>query len=251
VAELTLFGYRPGRSILHELDVRLKLVMLCLISLSMVKAGLYSSMIYGLVLAIAFKTAQIPMTKTVHQLRFFLLLLGMVFLSRALSEPGDTLLGYGDITITREGVFSGFSVALKFLFIMITGLVFSSTTSISDLKNGIQWILRPIPFLPEQRVTVVVGLALNFIPIIFKQAGHISDARRARCGDENRNPIKKTAWLVLPLLKKTFQSADHIALAMASRSYTDDRTCPQFHSSGKEPVFLAGTLAMTLCLLFF
>jgi len=251
MANLTLFGYRHGHSDLHQLDPRLKFFMICLISLCMVKSGFYSSLFYFVILIFWFKITRISILDTIKGLGPFFILLFFVFIARAFSETGENLLAYYIISITRQGIVSGGSIAFKFFLIMLTGLIFSTTTSLSDVKNSIQWYLKPIPFVPEKRLSVMIGLSLGFIPLIFKLARQISDARRARCGDQIKNPIKKIIGLVLPLLKKIFTSADHIILAMESRAYTDDRTPPIFHPSGNESVFFICTLFIAMGLLFF
>lgn len=189
------------------------------------------------------------MVECLKKLGMFYILLLFVFLARALSTQGEPLIDLFGITITYPGILSGFSVCLKFFLIMITGLVFASTTCLSDIKKAVQWFLRPVPFIPENRVAVMIGLSFGFIPILFNQASQISDARASRCGNEIKNPIKKMVGLAVPLLKKTFLSAEHIAMAMESRAYSDDRSGPVFKVSGNEPAFLIWSIFMAVILI--
>ncbi len=251
MARLTPFGYRPGKSILHRLDARLKFFMVCAIGLSMVKAGPVAVAGYSVLACAGFKISRIPVIETCHALRFFFLLLFFVWTARALSDPGTPLFQWAGISVTREGLFSGLLMTSKFFLIMVTGLIFSSTTAIKDVKASVQWALAPVPLIPENRVAVMIGLSLGFIPMIFKQGGQIADARQARCANQIKNPVKRTIGLALPLIKKTFASADYIALAMASRLYSDDRTPPSFSPSGKEPAFILLTLVVVVGMLFF
>ena len=97
----------------------------------------------------------------------------------------------------------------------------------------------------------MISLSLNFMPVILKQFNEISDAQKARCADLEKNPVKRIIRLVLPLLKKTFLSADSLIYAMESRCYSDDRTDPEFALSGNEASFLTGTIVISLCLVCF
>ncbi|MCF6246608.1 MAG: energy-coupling factor transporter transmembrane protein EcfT [Desulfobacula sp.] len=238
------FAFRPGKSALHLLDARLKFFLICLVSTSMLSASFVPCLIYSLLLILFFNLARIKVFQLLISMKFFLLLLGFIFLARCFSTPGDTLISAYGISISRLGVTTGFLVAFKFLLVMMTGLLFSGTTRPAQVKGAVQWFLRPIPFLPEKRVAVMISLSLAFMPIILKQNQKVADAQAARCGNLEKNPVKKIIRMVLPLLKKIFLCADNIILAMESRCYTEDRTDPEFQPSGKEPSFLLGSLIL-------
>lgn len=244
--DLIPFTYRHGRSILHLLDVRCKFFMICLVSMSMLSAHVFACFFYFLILLFFFKKSGLNFFATMTSIKYFILLLFFVFSARALAVNGDIIFSFYGMTITEQGVTEGFAVAFKFFLVMLTGLVFSCTTRPSSVKSAAQWFLKPIPFVPEKRVAVMISLALGFMPIIAKQARQISDARKARCGDLQKNPVKKIIHLVLPLLRKTFLSADNLVLAMESRCYSDDRTDPEFMPSGKEIYFIAGSVVLSL-----
>jgi len=250
VAFVTPFTYRQGESILHRLDVRCKFFMICIVSMSMFSAHLPAGLSYFLILLFFFKKAGINILATLSSIKYFLVLLFFVFLARALTREGDIIFSFYGISITGQGLNEGFLVALRFFLVMLTGLVFASTTKPSLIKSAVQWFLKPVPFVPEKRVAVMISLALSFMPVILKQAKEISDAQKARCGNLEKNPAKKIIRLVLPLLKKTFLSADHLVLAMESRCYNDDRTDPEYTPSGNEAWFLAGSLVISLGLIF-
>jgi len=162
--------------------------------------------------------------------------------------PYFTLFG---ISVTKEGLLDGFLVAFKFLLIMLSGVLFSMTTQPNTIKSAVQWYLKPVPFIPEKRVAVMISLSLKFMPVILRQANEISDAQKARCGDLEKNPIKRINRLIIPLLKRIFLNADSLILAMESRCYTEDRTDPVFSPSGQEPYFLFGSCLIASGLFFF
>lgn len=185
------FVYRPGESALHLLDVRLKIFLICLVSVSMLSANFIPCLVYSLLLLFFLKHAQIKIFQLLISMKFFLLLRGFVFVTRCFSTPGDELISAYGLTISRQGVMTGFLVAFKFLLVMMTGILFSGTTRPSEVKSAVQWFLRPIPFLPEKRMAVMISLSLAFMPIILKQNQKVSDAQAARCGNLEKNPIKK------------------------------------------------------------
>lgn len=248
MAHLMPFTYRQGESILHRLDARLKFFIVCLISMSMLSAHLLASGVYCLILLFFFKTAGLNLFALLNSIKYFILLLCFVFIARALTVEGHVIFSFYGLSITEQGVNEGGLVAFKFFLVMLTGLLFSSTTKPSSVKSAVQWFLKPLPFVPEKRVAVMISLSLAFMPVILKQAKEISDAHKARCGDLQKNPVKRIIRLVYPLLKKTFLSADSLVLAMESRCYSDDRTDPEFTPSGNEIYFLAGSFILSLSL---
>ncbi len=251
MAEITPFTYRPGSSGLHLLDTRLKFFITCLVGMSMLPAEGIACCFYFLMLHFFLKKTGLHFFPILNHMKLFLILLFFIFLTKALTTQGNLLFSAYSLTVTGQGVTEGAMTAFKFFLLMLTGLIFSATTRPSSVKAAVQWFLKPIPLVPEKRVAVMISLALCFLPVILKQAKEVSDAQKARCAHLQKNPVKKTMGLALPLLKKTFLSADHLVLAMESRCYCDDRTDPEFTPSGKEKAFLLGSIAVCACLLLF
>jgi len=246
VADVTPFTYRQGDSVLHRLDVRCKFFSICIVSISMFYAGLPGIFLYFLILFFMFNKTGLNFFSTLSSMTYFLILLLFVFAARALTVKGEILFSFYTLSITNQGIYEGFLVAFKFFLVMMTGLLFSSTTKPSSVKGAVQWFLKPVPLVPEKRVAVMISLSLKFMPMILKLAKDISDAQKARCADLEKNPVKKIIRLALPLMKKTFRSADNLIFAMESRLYSDDRTDPEFSPSGKELYFLAAALILSL-----
>jgi biotin transport system permease protein len=250
VAVLIPFAFRPGSSGIHRLDVRYKLMMICLLSICLVRSGGWACLLYFLTLNLCFYVSTINPYRILMQMKLFIVLLAFVFVARSVTTPGDEWASLFGITATRQGVLDGMLVAARFGLVMLTGLLFCTTTRPSEVKGAVQWFLAPIPFIPEKRVGVMVSLTLAFMPVILKQARSIQDAQAARCGNLEKNPIKRITRLALPLLKNTFLRADRMALAMASRCYSDDRSDPEFSPSGQERLYLLGCGTIAAALVF-
>jgi energy-coupling factor transporter transmembrane protein EcfT len=204
-----------------------------------------------MVLFFFLKQIRLPMGQVLKQLRYFIVFLIFILLARALTIPGDPLFSAYGLTISAQGLHQGGLVALRFFLVMVTGLIFSATTRSASLKNAAQWYLKPVPFVPEKRVAVMISLSLSFLPLILQQAQETRDAINSRCGNLEKNPVKRFVRLTLPLLKKTFLSADHLILAMEARCYSEERTDPEFEPSGRETLFIITGLGFFLCMLFF
>ncbi len=249
--QLTAFTYRPGNSILHTLDVRCKIISLCVLSLSIVKADFISLGIITIIISAMAINAGIRPNMILRDLRYFFILLAFVFTARALTTNGTPVITFFKVSATKQGMITGARVCWRFLMIMLSGMVFTFTTKPSSVKGAVQWFLAPFPFIPEKRVSIMISLFLRFLPFLIKQTKEVSNAQKARCSDLQSNPVKKITRLSTPILKKTFQSADRLANAMEARCYSEDRTDPVFLKSGQETKIYIGVAALSIIMFFF
>lgn len=246
---MTLFSYHPGNTLWHTLDVRCKCLVVCLLSLGVLKTELPGNIISLCVLMFILKTSGVGPARLVTQSKAFLLFLILIFFCRWAGTPGDPMVTLYGFCLTRQGLISGSLVSLRFLAVMLLGLMLTTTTRSMEIKAAVQWFFKPVPFIPEKRVAVMAGLALKFMPLILDNAREVTHAVNARCGNLRKNPVQRLINLTWPLLKKTFQSADDLSLAMQARCYSENRTDPRFFPNGKEVwvmglalVFSAGML---------
>ena len=245
MAELTAFGYHPRDSILHALDSRFKLLFLIILSLSSLNLDLVSLGMITTVLLGAILFSGLPLYTGLKELRYFLILLVLVFLARALSTDGQALLSYKSIIISRQGLYAGVLICWRLILIVLLGFMFVSTTRTSEIKAAVQWYLKPVPFISEQKVAVMMGLILRFVPVIFDQAKETLEAQKARCVQNRKNPYYRLIKLGFPLMRRTFESADDLVAAMEARGYRENRTDPELTSSWRD--WLAAMIVGSLC----
>jgi energy-coupling factor transporter transmembrane protein EcfT len=238
MADLTLFSFRTGTTALHELDVRVKTVLVCMLGMTLFFAGISACVICFLVIYPLVRSQGLTLWAMLLRMKGFLLLLMFMTATRAATVPGDPVWAVVGIEITRQGLAQGILVASRFFLVMVTGMLFTVTTRPADLKSAAQWFLKPVPLVPEKRVALMISLFLRFFPLILAQAGQTADAVTARCGSFRKNPVRRIQFLTLPLLKKTVMAADHLSLAMTARCYSENRTDPAFNPGGKERLFL-------------
>lgn len=237
MAELIFFGYTPGTSLVHGLDSRFKLIYIFLVSLASLKAGLggFFLSIAGIILLMIH--TRVSLLSVFKAIRYFLLLLVFVFVARSLSTPGTTVIHadfFISVTFTDQGMYDGAIICLRLLMMVLMGLLFVSTTRSSEIRAAGEWLLAPIPFIPEKRVAVMMGLMIRFIPVILNQATEIISAQRARGIENRKNPIYRLTRVAIPLVRRTFQNADELVLAMEARCYSENRTDPEFSSGPRD-----------------
>ena len=249
MAELTAFSFRPGSSILHELDVRFKLVFLVLISLASLKAALLALCVLTFVLICVIIDIRLPIKVILKELRYFLILLLFVFIARALTTPGSPLIQFKAVSVTREGVHGGIIVCWRLLIIIMMGLSFVSTTRPSEIKAAVQWFLNPFPFIPAKRIATMMSLIIRFMPVILDQAKETADAQRARGVENRKNPLYRLKKLLIPLMRRTFVSADKLAVAMEARCYSENRTNPGLSCGIRDWIALFAVICLCIIII--
>ena len=247
MAELTSFGYFPGDSLLHRLDPRFKLLFITLLSLVslnlyFISLGISTSLLLGFIIC-----SRLPLKSGVKELRYFFVLLLFVFMARVLSTGGASLIEVKFISVSKQGLTAGFLVCWRLAFIVLLGFTLISTTRPAEIKAAVQWYLKPVPFIPQKKVAMMMGLILRFVPVIFDQAAETADAQKARCVQNRRNPVYRLIKLGFPLMRRTFERADDLVAAIEARGFTENRTDPELLSHQRDWVSLM--VVSCLCLL--
>lgn len=246
MAELTVLNYHRGNSILHKLDVRFKLFFLILISLTVVKADLTALFIISFMLITILVYIGFPIISSLKDLKYFFFLIIFVFFARAFSTPGSALIEWRFIVISKQGGYEAAMVCWRLFLVVFLGLSFVSTTRSSEIKAAVEWFLFPFPFIPRKRVAIMMSLILRFMPVIYRQVKDTADAQRARCIENKKNPIYRLIKLFVPVVRRTFEGADDLVLAMEARCFSENRTDPVLSSSRKDWV----ALFFIICLCF-
>ena len=151
------------------------------------------------------------------------------------------------IPFSRQGIYEGFLICWQLIVIVLLGLVFVPTTRTSEMKAAVQWMLTPFPFVPGKRVATMIGLTMRFVPVILNQARETADAQRARGIENRKNPVYRLVKLTVPLIRRTFQDAEKLSLAMEARCYAETRTGPDLSARRRDWMMLI--VVSCLCLL--
>jgi energy-coupling factor transporter transmembrane protein EcfT len=234
VAELTVFSFRPGTSLLHRLDARFKIVFLILISLTSLSGGFAGLGMLTCLLTTLIFHSRLPLKSGIKELRLFLLLLLLIMGTRMLTTPGEALIEIHSYAFTRQGLISGALICWRLAIIALMGFLFVFATSPAEIKAAVQWFLKPFGFIPGKRIATMMGLIARFVPVILNQAKETVEAQRARCVENRRNPLQRLIRLGIPLIRRTFVQADKMAMAMEARCYVENRTDPGLTAKGAD-----------------
>lgn len=224
--DITLGQYYQTESVIHRLDPRVKLAgtLLYIISLFFFQ-NLWAYLIAVLFLALVISLSKVPFRFMVKGMRPILLLLLITVTFNLFLTPGEALVSVWRLTITREGLWMAFTMALRLTMLVIGSSVMTLTTTPNNLTDGMEKGLRPLKLfrVPVHEVAMMMSIALRFIPILLEETDKIMKAQIARGADfESGNLIKRAKALVpllVPLFISAFRRANDLAMAMEARCY--------------------------------
>lgn len=116
-------------------------------------------------------------------------------------------------------------ISIKIFLMIVLSSILTSTTSSIELTNGLEDILSPFKILrlPVAEASMMIAIALRFIPSLLDESKRILNAQASRGVDfSNGGPnqkIKALISLVVPLFSIAFKKAEDLANAMEARSY--------------------------------
>jgi energy-coupling factor transporter transmembrane protein EcfT len=151
-----------------------------------------------------------------------MILLFILFIFQVLFSEGPRLPALPWLPVGENGLILGGLTCWRLGLILSYALVFTALTRPRELRDALIWLLKPVPFLPERRIGLMVSLTLRFFSIILDQAEEVRLAHKARQGDRIKNPFRRTKYLILPLLRRSLIRAEDITYALAARGYRDD-----------------------------
>lgn len=235
LTDITLGQFFPGKSFVHRLDPRIKIItaVLMLVFIFMTSSALSFLMLFAMTATLLI-AAGIPFKTYAKTLRMlmFILIISFVFNLFSTAELYTHLIAEFDIwkfdfKIYAEGIERAICTSAKVIcLILVTSLILTYTTSPIDLTDGIERVLLPIKVLfkvPVHDFAMIMSIALRFIPTLLEQTDKIMNAQSARGADfKSGNLIQRVKALLpvfIPLLISAFRRAIELATAMECRCY--------------------------------
>jgi len=233
IRDITLGQYYQTDSILHRLDPRVKLsgTLLFICSLFVINHAA-GYLVAALFLVCVIRLSHVPFRFMVKGMRAILFLLLITVVINIFSTPGEELIGFWKLSITKEGVAIAVKMAMRLTFLIIGSSVLTLTTTPNNLTDGLEKLLKPLKKVkaPVHEVAMMMSIALRFIPILLEETDKIMKAQMARGADFDEGNLlqkaKSMVPLLVPLFVSAFRRANDLALAMEARCYRggDGRT---------------------------
>lgn len=248
MANRLAFHHLPGNSILHRWDTRCKVFALLIITFGLLDMTLSGLILFSAILIALLASAHLPLGALIRDLKGWFFLLMVIFLlqtlgsNSAISPPPLKWLPF-----TEEGILSAAMTCWRLLLILSYGLLFTITTKPRDLQHALICLLQPVPFLPAQRVALMVTLTIRLLPTTLDHLDEVFVANRARLGNQHRNLLRRIKYISIPLFRRSFLRADELACALAARGYQENQKLNLPHIP---PSHLAALFLVLITVLF-
>lgn len=223
-----LFGqFIEKDSLIHRLDPRTKLLGMVGVMLSLLVLqnwGDYAAATAFVLLVIGL--SHISLLTYLRTLKPVWLIIMFTWIYNAIFTPGTTTLwSWSFISLTAEGIVTGTTVVWRIGLMILLASILTLTTKPLALAQGLEKLLSPLSRLhvPVEQISLMVVIAIRFIPTIMEELERIMLAQRARGYDISALNLPKRLLayipIVVPLFMTTIQRAEQLSLAIEARAY--------------------------------
>ncbi len=224
--DITLGQFFPGTSLAHRLDPRSKIIITVVYIVGLFCAESFVS--YGLMAALlvtGVKVSGVAPKALVKGLKPVLFIICFTAVLNLFYTPGEILAQFWVFKITKEGIFTAFFMALRISMLIMGTFLLTYTTSPIALTDGLESLLGPLKKMkvPVHELSMMMSIALRFIPTLIEETDKIMSAQKARGADFESGSLldraKALVPILVPLFISAFRRADELAVAMECRCY--------------------------------
>jgi len=261
--DITIGQYYPADSVIHKLDPRTKLMgaLLYIVSLFVFR-GVAGFAAVTLTLIFIIALSKVPFGYMVRGLKAIVVILVITIVFNLFLTPGEPLVEFWKFRITWQGLENAGFMAVRLTYLILGSSVLTLTTTPNQLTDGMEQALKPLNKIriPVHEISMMMSIALRFIPTLIEETDKIMSAQKARGADLETGGLMQRARalvpILIPLFVSSFRRADELALAMECRCYRggEGRTrMKQLHmgpgdfvASALVVACLAGVIALNL-----
>ena len=227
IKDITLGQYFPMGSVIHKLDPRTKLLLTVVYIIAVFVSNNFISLFFCLFVGVGvIALSKIPVKTVIKGLKpIFLIVIITSVLQIAYVKTGIMLVDFWKIQITSGGVLTAIFMALRISLLIVMSTMLTYTTSPTSLTNGLDRIFAPFKKigLDFHTVTMIMTIALRFIPTLIEEVDKIMSAQKSRGANFEQGSLMKRAKalipLFIPLLFNSIRRAYELANAMTCRCY--------------------------------
>ncbi len=255
-ADITIGQYCEGSSFVHKLNPKWKVLFAVLyITVIFLAKNIYAFALLALSLMALTLMSRINLKVLFRGLRPIIIIIAFTALINIFWLKGEKeILHLGFIHIYLEGVINALLIVLRVVMLVIgTSIILTYTTTPIALTDGIEQFLAPLAKIkvPVHEFSMMMTIALRFIPTLIEETDKIMSAQKARGSDFSTGSLVKRAKALIPILVplfiSAFRRAGDLATAMECRCYRGGAGRTRMNvlrSTWRDPVML-----IALCVL--
>ena len=227
IKDITIGQYFPGKSPIHRMDSRVKLLLDLVYLVMLFTAQSFTGLLVGLFfMVMCYIIADIKLVmilksvKPILPLMIFTAILNMLFITG--EKP---LFQWWIISIYPEGIRMSCFMLLRIVSLIVGMSLLTYTTSPIMLTDAIERLMSPLKKIrfPVHELSMMMTIALRFIPTLVEETDKIMSAQKARGAELDSGGFLKRAKslvpIIIPLFVSAFKRANELATAMECRCY--------------------------------
>lgn len=240
--DITIGQYFPGKSVVHKLDPRFKIIITGIFIAMLFSADSFIALVIGIIfLIVSFLLSKIPFKLMLKSLKPIIPIIVFTSVLNIFFLDGVVLFKIGFLKVTYEGLRTSAFMIIRIVALIMGSSLLTYTTSPITLTDAIERLLSPLKKikLPVHELAMMMTIALRFIPTLIEETDKIMSAQKARGADMESGSLLQRAKaltpILIPLFVSAFRRAEELAVAMECRCYQggDGRTrLRQLKSSG-------------------
>ena len=232
ISDITLGQFFPGRSVIHRLDPRTKIILATLFIVSVFVANNPVSFlfltVFTVIMILLSKISLKVIIKGVKPIIFIVIFTALIniFLTKGEGAP---IFSFWVIEIYTEGIARALMMAFRVILLIVgTSILLTYTTSPISLTDGLEALLSPLKAfkVPVHTFAMMMSIALRFIPTLVEETEKIMNAQKSRGADFTSGSLvqrgKALIPILVPLFVSSFKRAEELATAMECRCYRGD-----------------------------
>ena len=265
VRDITLGQYFPGKSFIHRLDARVKILLTFVYIVFIFIASNFQGLLTmtALVFTVLLLSG-VPIKQYFKSLKAILFVILFTSVLNLFYGSGQVVWQWGFMQITTGGISNAIFITIRIVSLILFSSVLTFTTSPTDLTDALERIMKPLKVfhIKVHEIAMMMTIALRFVPTLLEETDKIMSAQKARGADLESGGlmqrIKALIPILIPLFVSSFRRAYDLAMAMECRCYHggEGRTKMKIlHATGRDAVAVFATFivcsAVVWCSLYF
>ena len=233
-----MLTYQPGSTAIHRLDPRSKLLFQGAFAVAVFAHDSLVVLAGLTVLALGIlRMATLSPVRILRSFRFILFLLAIA--------PPIAALSFGPPWVVLDRAVTSAVAGYQVVVMLLVAGAYVHTTPVRESRAAIQ---RHVPGRVGQLLGVGVGLVFRLTPVLLADLQRIGDAIDAR-GGENLSTVERLRRLALVGLRRAFDRAGRLSLALRARCFAWNPTLPELSFSRLDVPVLVLSAGLTLSVL--
>ena len=224
--DVTFGQFIPGNSILHRMDPRVKIVLLCtIIATIFCTFNFYALGLITAFIIVAILLSGVPFKMYLKSLKVIMIIVIITSLLNIFYSSGTPIFEFWIFKITLDGIFRAIYVTVRIIALILISSALTFTTSPTDLTDAIERLMSPLKVfhIKVHEIAMMMTIALRFIPTLLDETDKIMSAQKSRGADMESGGIfkrvKAVVPVMIPLFVSSFRRANELEYAMECRCY--------------------------------